>query len=498
MDSMQKLAQLKNSGGEVITQGLPDSVIREFLGQDPLLGEAIDDALSQFERVEQEIPEIAAAAEADQMRQLQAGFVNFYTDDAINPYVALAARGPWLITSKGAVVYDCGGYGMLGLGHAPKAIREAMNRPHVMANIMTPSFGHHRLIEALRSEIGQRAGRGCPFDRFLCLNSGSEAVSVAARISDINARTLTDMGGRHHGRKVKVLSLKGGFHGRTDRPAQFSDSTQDAYQRFLHTFREFEGLITVEPNNLDQLRQVFQEADEKNLFIEAMFLEPVMGEGNPGMAINPEFYQLARELTRERDTLLLVDSIQAGLRTHGCLSIVDYPGFENLDPPDMETYSKALNGGQFPLSVLAMTRATAKLYQKGVYGNTMTANPRAMDVACAVLTEMTQDRRANIVARGRELVEKLEGLRAELGGLITMVQGTGLLVSCALDPSFKIYGTGSVEEHMRKAGVGVIHGGKHSVRYTPHFGITSAEVDLIVAATKEAILHEPRLAAETV
>ena len=33
----------------------------------------------------------------------------------------------------------------------------------------------------------------------------------------------------------------------------------------------------------------------------------------------------------------LIDSIQAALRAHGTLSFVDYPGYETLDPPDMET-----------------------------------------------------------------------------------------------------------------------------------------------------------------
>ena len=50
---------------------------------------------------------------------MQAGYVNFYPDDAVNPYVALAARGPWIVTLKGAVLHDSGGYGMLGFGHAP-------------------------------------------------------------------------------------------------------------------------------------------------------------------------------------------------------------------------------------------------------------------------------------------------------------------------------------------------------------------------------------------
>jgi hypothetical protein len=44
---------------------------------------------------------------------------------------------------------------------------------------------------------------------------------------------------------------------------------------------------------------------------------------------------------------------------------------------------------------------------------------------------------------------------------------------------------------MRIHGVSVVHGGENSLRYTPHFAMTSAEVDLLVEATREAILKGP-------
>jgi len=182
------------------------------------------------------------------------------------------------------------------------------------------------------------------------------------------------------------------------------------------------------------------------------------------------------------------------LRAHGVLSIVDYPGFEKFDAPDMETYSKALNAGQYPLSVLAVTPRTAELYRKGIYGNTMTTNPRAMDVACATLQTLTPALRANITQRGHEFVEKLNVLKNELRGLITKVQGTGLLLSCELAPQYKCYGASSTEEYLREHGFGVIHGGINSLRFTPHFGITSAEIELIVCGIRQALISGPRMA----
>ena len=72
------------------------------------------------------------------------------------------------------------------------------------------------------------------------------------------------------------------------------------------------------------------------------------------------------------------------------------------------------------------------------------------------------------------------------------MQGTGLLFSCELAPQFKCFGTGSTEEFMREAGLGVIHGGANSLRFTPHFQTTDAEVDLIIDAVRYALVEGPR------
>ena len=491
MKPIDMLRALRNQGGQVRTQGLDDAAIERFAGQDADLAGAIADAHASFVQLKAAHPEVLGLDEDAQLHALQSGFVNFYPDDAVCPFVPLAARGAWIVTLKGAVLYDCGGYGMLGFGHNPPAVMKALAKPQAMANVMTPSLAQHAFTEALRKEIGHRAGKH-PFAKFMCLNSGSESVTLAARIADVNAKLMTDPGAKYAGRAIKRLVVKGAFHGRTERPALYSDSSRKAYQANLASFRDEHSVIAVQPYDVAALRRAFDEAEKNGWFFEAMFLEPVMGEGDPGRAVSTEFYAAARELTQAHGSLLLVDSIQAGLRAQGVLSIVDYPGFEKLPAPDMETYSKALNGGQFPLSVLAVNERAAGLYKKGIYGNTMTGNPRALDIACAVLAEITPELRANIRERGAEVVKKLGALKDELGGLITKVQGTGLLFSCELAPQFKCFGADSIEEYMRERGINVIHGGANSLRFTPHFSINEAEVDLLVAHVREALKHGPR------
>jgi acetylornithine/succinyldiaminopimelate/putrescine aminotransferase len=486
------LREMRDCGGDAITCGLSDEVVQDFIesGFDDL-AVATDRAYERFGELQESHRELLSLDETQQINEAHEGLTNFYKEDAVNPYVAVAAAGPWVITLKGAVIYDCGGYGMLGLGHAPEAVLQAMNQPHVMANIMTGSVSQADFIKCLRREIGHNRKGGTPYSSFLCLNSGSEAMSIASRIADINTRVLTDPGARYEGRAVRGLTLRGSFHGRTDRPARFSHSSSKQYKKHLASHRDREYLLTVEPNDIAALDAVYSAADSDNIFIEAFFMEPVMGEGNPGMAIDPDFYARARELTRQHESMLVVDSIQAGLRAHGVLSIVDYPGFTDLDEPDMESYSKALNAGQYPLSVLALSQKAAATYRQGLYGNTMTTNPRALDVALAVLESFDDKLRANIRERGEQLIAGLDALASELDGAITSTQGTGLLASCALADRYKICGADSTEDYLRKQGLGVIHGGEHSLRYTPIFDISSKEVDLIMALTRDALLNGP-------
>lgn len=491
MGSIDMLRELREFGGTPRTTGLNDAALERFAG-DPALRLAIEQAVTHHRELRADFEDFLKLDEAEQIQKAQAGLVNFYPDDGVNPYLPAAAQGPWIVTLKGAVLHDNGGYGMLGFGHNHPAIGESLAKPQVMANVMTPSVAQLRLCTALNKEIGRKRG-GNPFSRYLCLNSGSEAVTLASRIVDINARNMTESGARYAGKKIKRLAVKGAFHGRTEGPALYSDSTRKTYQKNLASYRNEDTLLTVAPYDIEQLRQVYAEADQHGWFIEAMYLEPVMGEGDPGRALTTEFYEAARELTRAHGSLLLVDSIQAGLRAHGVLSVIDYPGFEKLDPPDMETYSKALNAGQYPLSVLAVSADTAAMYRKGVYGNTMTSNPRALDVACTVLGMLSDSVRNNIRERGQEFVEKLNALKDELGGLITKVQGTGLLFSCELSNEFKCFGEGSTEEFMRENGVGVIHGGTNSLRFTPHFEVTGAEVDLIIDQIRHALKEGPRV-----
>jgi len=484
------LAQLraKTASAARVTTGLSLESLEKF-SNDKLLVSALTEANQNVDKlISQHGSSAVVKDELDVMTSVQSGYVNFYDPSSIMPYVAVAARGPWVVSLHGAVTHDNGGYGMLGFGHNAEFLMPAVGGARVMANVMTPSFSQASFYEQWRKQVGFTRKDGCPYSHIMTMNSGSEAVELSTRMTDIHAKLMTNPGAVHAGRRSTMIVLEGSFYGRTYRPARLSHSCRSIYQQHLASFQHAECHLplVVPANDVAALTRAFEHAEKNNLHVEALYMEPVMGEGNPGEALQRGFYDAARALTKEHHSLLIVDSIQAALRAKGTLSIVDYPGFSDAEAPDMETYSKALNAGQYPLSVLALQEHIATKYAVGLYGNTMTTNPRALDVATEVLRAITPEVRANIVDRGVEFQAKFGALCQKHPTILKKVTGSGLLQAVHLQPNVPMFGgnqagTKSFLATCRHAGIGIINAA-HTIKFTPHFELTSKEIDLLVDA----------------
>ncbi len=120
MGVINQLRELREFGGAPQTTGLDDATVERLAASHPQLAQAIDEAIARHRELRAELGDFLKLDEAEQIAKMQAEFVNFYPEDAINPYVPAAARGPWVVSLKGAVIHDTGGYGMLGLGHTTR------------------------------------------------------------------------------------------------------------------------------------------------------------------------------------------------------------------------------------------------------------------------------------------------------------------------------------------------------------------------------------------
>lgn len=400
-------------------------------------------------------------------------FINFYDQKLISPYTPVLAKGPWILTDKNTVIYDTGGYGMLGFGHNDDEISSVLSKPQVMANILTPNQSQNRFTEAIDKHAGMYNG-------FMALNSGSETNELAFRIADTHFKT------NQSDKEPVIVVLDGSFHGRTYLSGQASTSCTDKYKKYLSSFNRFFPTYRMKINNLVDVKNVFETIRKNNQAPLLTLMEPVMGEGNPGIMIRPDFYHAVREETRRMGSLLHIDSVQAGIRTTGNLSVTRYDGFNmnNDTMPDMEVFSKALNGGQFPLSVLAVKDRS--LYKIGIYGNTMTANPRGLDVGTSVLDRLTPELKTNIVTMGAQLKDRLLDLQREFPQIVDDITGTGLLLAIHLNEKYSMY---DVEQEIRMNGLNLIHGGKNALRLTPWFKIDEHEIELIHAVIRKVFLE---------
>lgn len=477
----EKIKQLRSHRQHAQTLGISDANIGKFIKCDDKLCLAIERAYTCYQSKEwQDFLRIAPDSEEEQIDALQERLYNFYELSARNPYIPLGAAGPWLVTSFGAVLHDSGGYGMLGFGHAVPEIEQILGQTQVLANIMTASILQRRIRLLLDTEIGHTRNSTSVYGCYMFLNSGSEAVTLANRIVDVNAKIRANA-------RQRTVSLvhNNSFHGRTERPSRLSDMCTETYVKNLHSFKNRDDVQVIKHNDAEDLQAAFAAAEQQDYFIDAVYLEPVTGEGDPGRAITPSYYQLAHELAAKHGALLVIDSVQAGIRAHGVLSVVDYPGFQHLPAPDIEVFSKALHSGHLPLSAAAVSAAVAKAFPPGLHGNTMTATPRALAVGSYTISQLTPAVRQNIITRGQQFLKKFEVLRKELPDVITHVQGKGLLFCVGINPRLPV--VGGVEKTLRKQGIGVIHGNTNVLRFTPHFQITAAEVELIVASVGKVL-----------
>ena len=99
-----KLEDIRKNSGESDTAGLTNSEVFNFLSLDSSLKEAITQAHDYHLHLRETLGnQILMKAETSLVEHLQKGFVNFYAPATINPYVAISAQGPWIITSHGAV-----------------------------------------------------------------------------------------------------------------------------------------------------------------------------------------------------------------------------------------------------------------------------------------------------------------------------------------------------------------------------------------------------------
>jgi len=370
------------------------------------------------------------------------------------------AEGAWLYTADGRRYLDfIAGIGVSALGHGHPAVlaaieRQARRHLHVMV------YGEY-LIEPQVELAARLAGLlPAPLSRVYFTNSGAEAIEGAVKAARkfTGRRALAAFEGAYHGDTIGALSLAG----------------NPAWRR------PFEPLLdSVRHLPFDELGAL----DAIDSSLAAVVIEPVQAEG--GVRIPAiEFMRELRSRCDRAGALLVFDEVLTGLGRTGRLFALEHFGVV----PDIVVLAKALGGG-LPLGAfVGSDDVIGTLSHDPPLGHITTfgGHPLSCAAGLAALDVITKEELSpRAVEKGAYLMQELRALAAPE---IAEVRGIGLLVG--LDFHSAEFAHRFVTETISR---GVIINwtlnADQVVRLAPPLAIVRSEIDIAVAAMRDALLE---------
>ncbi len=253
---------------------------------------------------------------------------------------------------------------------------------------------------------------------FFC-NSGTEANEAAFKLARKYAFS----------RKIQdpvIFSLQGSFHGRTSGSMSMTgqNKIREGYGDLIS------GFVFLPPNDEEALQSAFTKYKDN---ICAFIMEPIIGEGGI-IPINDSFIKLARKLTKETQSLFILDEIQTGMGRTGKLFCYEHFGIV----PDAMTLAKALGSG-FPIGALVVGEKFENILSLGSHGSTFGGNHLAMRIAYETLRViLSRELLANVQTISDFIFSKLSLMSSQYS-IIKEVRGKGLHIGVDLTiPSRKI------------------------------------------------------------
>jgi acetylornithine/N-succinyldiaminopimelate aminotransferase len=319
-------------------------------------------------------------------------------------------------------------------------MREALATQAAKVINVSPAYYN----EPMRRLAGRLAGLS-GLERVFFTNSGAEANEGAIKLA-------RKWGSAKRSGAFEFVVFDDAFHGRT--LATMSASGKPGWDKLFEP--KVPGFVRVPRNDLDAVRRAIGPRTC------AVLLEPIQGESGV-LPLSTEFLRDVRKLTQERDLLLVLDEIQAGVGRTGTMFAFEHAGIR----PDVMTLGKGLGGG-VPLAAL-LAREEVSVFEAGDQGGTFNGNPLMTAVGDAVVAEVSKP---EFLAHVRETGAYLAGRLKALGE----VRGEGLLLALELGrPIGKQVADAALARRL------LINAPRPTcLRFMPALNVTRAEVDVML------------------
>jgi acetylornithine/N-succinyldiaminopimelate aminotransferase len=354
-----------------------------------------------------------------------------------------------LVRGEGSKVWDAEGneyldlfpgWGCNLLGHCPEPVVRAV-QDQVARLIHVPNTWYTELQGEWAKLLSERSFGG---QAFFC-NSGTEANEAAIKLVRL----------RSDGKKYKIITFTGGFHGRT--MGSVTATAQPKYHEGLGPM--LAGFQYAPHGDLAAVEKLIDEHTG------GIMIEPILGEG--GVVPAPAgFLQGLRQLADDRDLLLVFDEVQCGCGRTG-----KWFGYQHFGVvPDIITLAKSLCAGISGGAMLT-TVELAKHLRPGMHAATFGGNPIAAAAGIAAIEMIEHDNLLAHVDRAAAIfLERLTALK-ETCDVVKDVRVMGMMIGVELS----IDGTAVVQACMdRHLLVNCTQG--RVIRLLPAMTITPDEV----------------------
>lgn len=337
------------------------------------------------------------------MSSLRSLFLQHIAQTSPNPLMLQVKR------AEGVFIYDendqpffdlVSGISVSALGHLHPNITSAIKK-QLTLYLHTQVYGEH--IQDVQVELASALSKilGAGFESTYFLNSGSEAIDLAIKLS------------RKYTERYEVVACKNAYHGSTIAAGSLRSDDEHTlpYQPAMP------GVRHIRFNN-------FEDLDKISSRTACVIIEPVQAEAGVITPVENYLAQL-RIKCRDTGTLLIFDEIQTGLGRTGYLF-----AFQKYQvQPDVIVLAKALGGG-LPLSAVCTNRDIMSVITHGpILGHITTygGNPLCCAAGLGFINHLTHESTVcKVSAKEKLFKERL------VHPLIQEVRSSGLMIAVAL------------------------------------------------------------------
>ena len=345
------------------------------------------------------------------------------------------------------------GWGCNLLGHCPAPVVQAVQK-QVEKLIHVPNTWYMEPQGTWAKLLSERSFGG---QAFFC-NSGTEANESAIKLVRL----------RSEGKRYKIITFQGGFHGRT--MGSVSATAQPKYHEGLGPM--VAGFQFAPHGDLDAVARLIDEHTG------GILIEPILGEGGIVPA-SQEFLKGLRQLADDNDLLLVFDEVQSGCGRTG-----KWFGYQHTDViPDVMTLAKSLCAGIAGGAMLT-TSELAKHLRPGMHAATFGGNPIAAVAGIAAIEMIeSQDLLGNVAKAAELFRSQLNALKSACDSISEIrIQGMMIGIEISVD------GAAVVQACLdRQLLVNCTQG--NVIRLLPAMTVTAAEVEEGCQKLTEAILE---------